>query len=157
MDPNSTPVLQPNIRNLILFVFGSPMPVEEALTTSSTEVTEADGNVVCLSTEDGSFGSTIGDHVQLFFNYQVETIPGTTETQLNEFILGDIKITMVDFMLPVLFSECRAPTPASGVVENPEQNPGKFVGLVANPADFVLRGCELSFYCLGAEESAILT
>jgi hypothetical protein len=134
IDLNSAPVPQPNIRAFKPLEFGSPMPVVEAPTTSSAGVTETDAKVVCLSMEDGGFGSTNGDQVQLLFFYQVEATTGTTETQMNGAILGDIEITLVDFMIPVFFSECRTPTPAS--------YPGEFVGLSAKPADFVLRGCE---------------
>jgi hypothetical protein len=139
---DSTPVPQPSISTFKPLVFGSPMPIVEAPIISSAGVTEADAQVLCLSTEDGGFGSTNGDQVQLPFFYQVEAAPGTTETQMNGAILGDIEITLLDFMIPVFFSDCRTPTPASGTAENPGSYPGEFVGLSSKPADFVLRGCE---------------
>jgi hypothetical protein len=152
MDPSSIPV-QPEVRTSQMPVRGSPMPIVEAPTTSSAGIAEADPRAVCLSTDDGGFGSAEGDQVQFFFFYQVEATPGTTETQMNGAILGDIEISLVDFMIPVFFSECRAHTPVAVRVEYP----GQLVGLKSNPADFVLRGCEFSFDFLWAEACANLT
>ena len=138
--PVAMSVPDPNIRTFMPLMTGSPMPIVELPIRSSTGagVTEAEARVVCLSTEDGNFGSEIGDQVNLFFFYQVEATPGTTETQMNGVILGDIEITLLDFMIQALVSECMPAALSSGRVGNT----GEFVGLSAKPADFVLRGCE---------------
>ena len=98
----------------------------------------------CLVNEAGNFGTEVGgDRVPIYFFYQVEATPGTTETILNGVILDDIEITLVDFLIPRLFDECslssgqqQASAPSN---ELPDE---RYVGISASPADFVLRGCK---------------
>ena len=96
----------------------------------------------CLAKTDGSYGSDDGDRVPIYFFYQVEAIPGTTETLMNGVVLDDLEITLVDFLLPRLFDECSSSAQAS-TLESPIQRNGRYVGISSNPADFVLRGCKL--------------
>lgn len=95
----------------------------------------------CLVDEDGNFKTEEGgEKVSIYFFYQVEAIPGTTETMMNSVVLDDIEITLVDFMIPRLFDECRLS------IDHQQATTGlaneKYVGMSANPADFVLRGCK---------------
>lgn len=109
---------------------GSPMPINSP----------AD----CLVRVDGSYGSEEGSITTIYFFYQVETIPEITETLLNGVVLGDIEITLVDFLIPRLFEECSSSE--ISILESSILR--RYLGISANPADFVLRG----FECTGGSE-----
>lgn len=106
---------------------GSPMPIEDVT------IDNAHG---CLPTEDGNYGPQEGDAVSVFFFYQVEASPGTTETQINGIILDDIEITLLDFMIPIFFQQCGT------TAETTRREASRYIGMSSKPADFVLRGFE---------------
>ena len=142
----SAKVLQDSLKKAITLTSARPAEgrrqvfQRRPLSPSKRELQSSD----CLVDEDGNFGTEeMGERVSIYFFYQVETIPGITETMMNSVVLNDIEITLVDFLIPRLIDECSLSMDRQQATSgsNGSTN-GRYVGMSANPSDFVLRGCK---------------
>ena len=94
-----------------------------------TPVSSEDG---CRTSESGVFGQNDGEALVVSFNYAVELVEGTSESEFTSLLLPDLEIAMNDAILPTLFVEC-----ATTAGQRNRQLVGTIAGISTRPFDSI--------------------
>jgi hypothetical protein len=125
MSPSGTPTMVPNPSN----------PTNNA--PSSSPVDDSNGTV-CKSGEGGTFGKVDTEPeilVRVSYLYEMEVVPGTAESDIEDIILPSLERSFIDSILPVVFpEECNT----MGRRLNMIRRRLKVIGISANPPDEVI-------------------
>jgi hypothetical protein len=123
----------------------TPDEVPSPSPTSSSEPTifeimspsPISGENGCRTTDSGVFGEIDGEPLVVSFNYAVELVEGTSESEFKSLVLPDLEIAMNDAILPTLFPECSTTARRRRVSFTNRHLMGTIAGISTRPFDSI--------------------
>ena len=124
----------------------TPDEVPSPSPTSSSEPTifeimspsPISGENSCRTTDSGVFGEIDGEPLVVSFNYAVELVEGTSESEFTSLLLPDLEVAMNDAILPTLFPECATTTARQRRVSSKNRKlMGTIAGISTRPFDSI--------------------
>eukprot|EP00978_Attheya_sp_CCMP212_P048042 scaffold464431_cov55-Attheya_sp.AAC.1 len=125
----------------------APVPPTLAPIASSSEPISAPTNDMCLSDNVGSFGNyTISSSFirPVKFYYEMETLNGTTASDINDNIMPILERGMSDAILPVLFSDVCGPGGRRLQVTEQVTRNLQIIGVSSRPDELILPNVQCS-------------